>query len=137
MTLHFLPRTSLALLCNHFTILVTGVLIFSLCPIKSNNWYREIAEKLERESGLHTRSSNVDNLFSAISGGNWSLAVELVDGVDFVSKTPQAVKAMILELKYMEMIQSGDVVNALHCLRNELRDVCDINRYAFISYALI
>ena len=90
---------------------------------------RGVADKLQQESGLHIQSSAVDQLYAAISTGAWEEAIKLVQQIEFTAKTPRDIISMILELKYLELVQSSDIKEALCCLRTELRDKCEANRY--------
>lgn len=90
---------------------------------------RGVADQLEKESGLRIRSSHVDDLFAAIASGNWGEASDIIDTIDFVTKTPEEIKAMVIECKYLEMIKRCQVQPALLCLRKELKGKCRPERY--------
>eukprot|EP00602_Paraphysomonas_sp_CaronLab_P000868 CAMPEP_0185031110 /NCGR_PEP_ID=MMETSP1103-20130426/18398_1 /TAXON_ID=36769 /ORGANISM="Paraphysomonas bandaiensis, Strain Caron Lab Isolate" /LENGTH=709 /DNA_ID=CAMNT_0027566511 /DNA_START=107 /DNA_END=2236 /DNA_ORIENTATION=- len=103
-----------------------------------NLGYSETAKKLEEESGVQIQSRATEQLFSAISIGDWELCCDLLKHIEFFGKSRDDIVGMIFEVKYMELIQRGDVEAALKCLRTEIREnVLDIARMKSLAACVL
>jgi WD40 repeat protein len=82
--------------------------------------FNDVAELLEKQSGVPRQSSTTSNLTECVLSGDWNGALEAVRGLDLVPKIAAQVPFLILENKFLEILESGDELAAIKCLRNDL-----------------
>ncbi|UPR04175.1 WD40 repeat domain-containing protein [Chloropicon primus] len=102
--------------------------------------YPDVAKHLENSSGVDLHSDRVRRLQEGCLSGEWEMVIRLIDtekmhlfGLDSsdvaeggaspqvgLEERVQKAKFLILEQKYLECLSSGDVQQALQCLREEI-----------------
>ena len=99
--------------------------------------YPEVAQKLEKSSGVNLHSERVQRLQEGCLSGQWEQVIALIDGERdhlfgaveedhdggeeaTTEERVQKAKFLVLEQKYLERLSSGDVGTALACLREEI-----------------
>lgn len=83
--------------------------------------YDGVAESLERQSGVELQSTSVRNFRSGALSGNWDEVLRLLNSVGIKDEEGfRKAKFLVLEQKYLEILQAGDIQGALECLREEL-----------------
>lgn len=81
---------------------------------------------LEKESGLTVQTREAEDLQRAVLAGDWDTCVRMLDHVQFVSEQAKLdAHRMILEEKYLELLERQQIDAAMQCLQNELRVVCE------------
>lgn len=105
---------------------------------RHNLGYKKTLKQLEEESGLKISSDAAELFFSKIQSGDLQHAIDLSELLNFDSKSRTDVVNMLLELKYFEYIRSGNLHDALACLRYDLRKyVADPARLTFLATSLL
>ncbi|KAJ3178272.1 hypothetical protein HDU85_005269 [Gaertneriomyces sp. JEL0708] len=78
------------------------------------------ADALEKESGLALEAPAVSEFRSGVLVGDWEKVEASFDILDINASDLQAVKFLIREQKYLELLEAQDIKAALHVLRHEL-----------------
>jgi hypothetical protein len=73
---------------------------------------------MEEESGVRLISETAESFFSNIRSGNWEGALECSHSLIFPSISHSEIVNMLMELRYVEFIESGLTIAALEYLRN-------------------
>lgn len=83
--------------------------------------YPTVAEQLEKTSGVPCQSRATSNLQTCVLKGDWDAALKCLDAMEdmALALVPHA-KFHLLEQKFLEILESGDDLAAVKCLRNEL-----------------
>ncbi|KAF0976044.1 hypothetical protein FDP41_004720 [Naegleria fowleri] len=84
--------------------------------------YNQSAAELEKESGIEYLSKDIVKLRESILKGLWNECISIVDDILNQSncKNTQMVKYHIYKQKYLELLENGEIEEALKTLRNEL-----------------
>ncbi|KAL4528826.1 hypothetical protein Ndes2437A_g03363 [Nannochloris sp. 'desiccata'] len=82
--------------------------------------FSDVAQHLEERSGVPRQSSTTSNLTECILNGDWIGALDTVRSLDLVPKVAAHVPFLILEQKFLEILATGDELDAIKCLRNDL-----------------
>ncbi|KAF6040879.1 hypothetical protein EB796_000811 [Bugula neritina] len=89
-----------------------------------NTGFEQTADKLVDESGLYLEHPVATQLRSHILAGNWTKAeASLAELHKLLSSDESMMKEMkfsVLKQKYLEMVEDGKLIEAIHCLRYEL-----------------
>ena len=75
---------------------------------------------LEAESGLKVHSHSLEVFFQSLLSGDWEACFTSINQFTFDNKSHDDIKGIILEYKFVERLQQGNVMDALACLRSEL-----------------
>ncbi|XP_078590765.1 WD repeat-containing protein 26-like isoform X2 [Branchiostoma floridae x Branchiostoma japonicum] len=81
------------------------------------------AELLMAESGCRLEHPSAAKFRELVMAGEWEQAEEVLSELKSLLDKPQAalkMKFLLLEQKYLEYLEDGQVIEALYCLRNEL-----------------
>eukprot|EP00898_Chlorokybus_atmophyticus_P008224 jgi/Chlat1/8402/Chrsp80S09222 len=83
--------------------------------------YGAAAKRLEVDSGILLQSETIASFRDALLGGDWKTAVALLDTIRFLDEAAhKRAKFLILQQKYLELMERRDYAAALQCLRLEL-----------------
>ncbi|KAI8971693.1 WD40-repeat-containing domain protein [Mycotypha africana] len=83
--------------------------------------YNEAAECLQRESGFTLESDLIVRLRTYILGGQWQLAEDLLPNIPFTNvENLSTVQFLIRQQKFLELLEEGEAMQALHVLRTEI-----------------
>lgn len=82
--------------------------------------FSDVAEHLEKISGVPRQSSTTFILTDCILNGDWTGALDAVHSLDLVPKITAQISFLILEHKFLEILATGDELAAIKCLRNDL-----------------
>ncbi|KAG2381483.1 hypothetical protein C9374_006472 [Naegleria lovaniensis] len=84
--------------------------------------YKQSAAELEKESGIEYLSKDIVKLRESIMKGSWNECISIVDEILNQSncKNTHLVKYHIYKQKYLELLENGEIEEALKTLRNEL-----------------
>ncbi|XP_041469175.1 WD repeat-containing protein 26-like [Lytechinus variegatus] len=85
--------------------------------------YTKTVDLLMRESGCRLEHDSAAKFRSHIMTGEFSKADEDLDELKSLMECPQGAKKMrflILEQKFLELLEDGSIIEALDCLRKEL-----------------
>jgi len=90
--------------------------------------FHKSAQMLEEESGIEYLSKDIKQLRQSILSGCWKESLNIVDQALNASncKDKNLVKYHILKQKYLELLENGEVEEALKTLRNELCPIAPI-----------
>lgn len=89
--------------------------------------YQKAAALLEEESGIPLQSSIVTEFRNQIIAGRWDQSVGLLQNVACLDlATLKAASFLILQQKFLEFLEIGDILGALKTLRTEISTL-DIN----------
>lgn len=99
--------------------------------------FRESAERLKIESGIGIKSNYIDMFMDSIIGGTWCESLRLIPLIDFIDGKSSECLRLIHEQKYIEFVQNGDLLEAIHYLREELSDISTVDRKNVLSTLLI
>ena len=84
--------------------------------------FPDVADALERASGIPLQSPVAREFRQALLAGDWERCLELLPGLQIAGESVLAeVKFRILREKYLELLEAGEVDHALTCLRQELK----------------
>jgi len=84
--------------------------------------YTEVAEALERASGIPLQSSTARDFRQALLAGKWERCLGFLPRLGIADEDVRAeVTFEVLREKYLELLEAGDVDRALACLRQELK----------------
>lgn len=87
---------------------------------------RETVAVLEKEAGLTMQTREVEELQRALLAGDWATCLRMLDHVRFVSdQAKDDARRMILEEKYLELLEEEQIDAAMQCLQTELREACE------------
>ncbi|KAK9865403.1 hypothetical protein WJX84_007229 [Apatococcus fuscideae] len=83
--------------------------------------FKDVAQQLERSSGVQYQAREVTHFRDAIVQGDWDEAVRLLGRLKLSnSESFSKAKFLLLEQKYLEAIQARELTTAVKCLRSEL-----------------
>ncbi len=82
--------------------------------------FGDVAEQLEKRSGVPRQTSTTSNLTECVVNGDWTGALDAVHSLDLPPKISAQVPFLILEQKFLEILETGDDLAAIKCLRNDL-----------------
>ncbi|CAG9460671.1 unnamed protein product [Pedinophyceae sp. YPF-701] len=83
--------------------------------------YEEIAEQLQKQSGIACEADQVPVLRKAIQSGDWAAATGALDGLSFASETDRTdARFWILERSVVELIEDGKTDQALETIRKQV-----------------
>ena len=100
--------------------------------------HSSIAEQLEKASGVPCQSPATSNLQTCVLQGDWEGALEYLTALDMAPTSLPYAKFYLLEQKFIEILDSGDGVAAIKCLRNELTPLgVNISQLHELSHKLI
>ena len=90
--------------------------------------FRETVAALERESGLNVQTHEAEELQRALLAGDWDTCLNSLNHIQFVSEIAKSnVRRMILEEKYLELLEDQRLDAAMLCLQTELREMCKVS----------
>lgn len=103
-----------------------GELVRLLVQAADSLGYPGAARKLEEESGMLAMSKGMRMLRECLLNGSWDdMESVLQDESAFRSKESAAmVRFRLYEQKFLELLEDGQVEQALDCMRNQLRKWC-------------
>lgn len=131
------PETDLLFTTESFTFTSRDISKLMLRTLY-NLGFRESAAKLEEESGIKIITDSASLLFAHIRSGEWEQAIDVAKDLKFISKSQDDIMSIILELKYFELIETGNSNAALACLRTELSEhIFDITRLSELASFLL
>ncbi|KAI8054888.1 WD40-repeat-containing domain protein [Thamnidium elegans] len=86
--------------------------------------YNEAAETLQLESGIPLESEIAGSFRTCILQGQWQTSETLLQKIPFISSNPESdllkVQFLIRQQKYLELLEQGETMQALHVLRSEI-----------------
>uniref|UniRef100_A0A7S1IRP5 CTLH domain-containing protein n=1 Tax=Eutreptiella gymnastica TaxID=73025 RepID=A0A7S1IRP5_9EUGL len=82
--------------------------------------YKESLHKLEEESGVLLQSQHINQFRNCILAGQWSEVINLLPNLKIDPHNIKHVKFLIYEQKFMELLEMGDRMQAVQCVRKEL-----------------
>lgn len=87
-----------------------------------NLGYSHSAAELERESGVEAMSRDMRRLRDCVLRGQWEELESILARVDVFANDAAARSArfVLYEQKFLELLEAGEVADALSCLRNQL-----------------
>jgi len=79
------------------------------------------AEMLSQEANIRLQSSAVENFCDGVLQAKWDSVVDLLSELDIASeKSLASAKFLIYRQKFLELLEEGNKLEALECLRKEL-----------------
>ena len=83
--------------------------------------FGDLADRLERESGVALHSAEAKAFSGGLLQGAWAECLDLLDRLEIRKpEDKQWAQFKILEEKFLESLESGDLPGGLECLRTEL-----------------
>uniref|UniRef100_A0A7S4NNE5 CTLH domain-containing protein n=1 Tax=Paramoeba aestuarina TaxID=180227 RepID=A0A7S4NNE5_9EUKA len=78
------------------------------------------ASCLEEESGMKVEEDHILVLRRCVLGGDWGGALGSLEGLKAPQENRIRIRYLILRQKYFERLESGNKMEAIECLRNEI-----------------
>ncbi|XP_021841909.2 WD repeat-containing protein 26 homolog isoform X1 [Spinacia oleracea] len=82
--------------------------------------YNKTGALLEQESGIALHSSRVTSFMQLVLEGKWDESILSLRVINVPIETEKSAKFIILEQKFLELVQNGNTVDAMLMLRNEI-----------------
>jgi len=82
--------------------------------------YTKSATTLQEESNTKLEENLIHNFRENLMQGKWTEVVELLPNLGLSTESGSKIEYLIMEQKYLELVESRNVQGALDCLREEL-----------------
>ena len=87
--------------------------------------YKKSGERLEEESGIPLHSSVVNLFMQQVLDGNWDESVATLKKIGLLDESiVKSASFLILEQKFLELLNAEKVMDALNTLRTEITPLC-------------
>ncbi|MEW5311837.1 MAG: hypothetical protein WDW38_003522 [Sanguina aurantia] len=96
--------------------------------------YAGVAQHLEQESSIEMQVPAASKFQERVMAGDWAGAVELLPALTQRDDVSQEVRLLLLQQKYVEALEAGEMDSALACLRGEVAPLTMASAGASASY---